>query len=847
MKRFLLSVVFFCFLNLSYAQFGMLDPSFGNKGIVKTDIGFHYNYGNNGKQVLPGSNGDLYLIFESAGLIRISKSYASGSPDYTYGNNGVTISLPIYGVHAVLQTDDKIVVVGYTLNPAGYPNDTDFMIVRFNTNGSLDSTFDGDGKQITDFFGNEDAATSVAIQSDGKILVGGHTYGYYSYRYYAAVARYNTDGSLDGTFNGNGILTSNADSFAYATLLTIQNNGKIVLGGYTDENKFWISRYNTDGSIDSTFDRDGVQTTDFGTQCITTAIGIQGDGKIILAGVTDFPSNNTIMARYNMDGSIDSTFDKDGKIFSDGNYNSIVFQNDGKFIAVGASLSRYNINGSLDSGFGEGGKLIPSLNNHDVVLQTNGKILALGFTSHGDITYVAAARYNANGSPDNSFSFDGSLTPNIKQGSTFFTCTAIQSDGKILAAGYAWNGSNYDFALVRNNLNGSADNTFSVDGAQMTDIGSTDNKVSAIAIQTDGKIVVVGSSADGFAIARYNTDGSPDLTFDGDGIQTSSFGFAADASSLVIQNDGKIIVAGSILARYNTNGSPDPSFGEGGKVITPFTIYDIALQADGNIILSCNDGGYSFVTRFNINGAQDDLFGSEGRYIISVNDFDHLLGKSLAIQNDGKIVIGGFLEWIYRTHLSSFALIRINSDGSIDNSFNNGGPVITDINSLAFGTAVVVQNDNKIILGGYSNNGNSDDFTLARYTTDGRLDNTFNGNGVSVTPVSSAHDRIEGIAVKDNKLYASGFGQDPGNFGIVARYLLGPEGGPTASAFITVEDGDWSNPATWVGGVVPYATSEVIVKHKVTITTNTICYSLKVESLHGNLIITTSRSLTITH
>ena len=155
---------------------------------------------------------------------------------------------------------------------------------------------------------------------------------------------------------------------------------------------------------------------------------------------------------------------------------------------------------------------------NSINIHNDGKILALGTAINGDNYYVAAARYQTNGTIDNSFGLNGIPVDYIKQGCTFFISSAIQKDGKIIAAGYSWNGVNYDFALVRYNLNGSYDNTFSTDGLQVTDFSATDDKANAIAIQTDGKILLAGISNGNFALSRYNVDGSPDIFFDSDGI-----------------------------------------------------------------------------------------------------------------------------------------------------------------------------------------------------------------------------------------------------------------------------------------------------------------------------------------
>ncbi len=179
----------------SYSQPGRLDASFGNKGIVRTDFGVFskYSYGAQGKQVLTQRNGTIYLTFETHGQTLITRLLADGRADASYANNGYSQSTSISPAASALQKDGKIVVVG----SSNYL----FAIVRYSTNGTLDTTFSKDGKQTTDFgAGTEDEAHSIAIQKDGKIIVVGVSYVQPDYAK-GALARYNTDGSLDTTFS----------------------------------------------------------------------------------------------------------------------------------------------------------------------------------------------------------------------------------------------------------------------------------------------------------------------------------------------------------------------------------------------------------------------------------------------------------------------------------------------------------------------------------------------------------------------------------------------------------------------------------------------------------------------
>ncbi|MCB0759583.1 MAG: T9SS type A sorting domain-containing protein, partial [Flavobacteriales bacterium] len=180
----------------------------------------------------------------------------------------------------------------------------------------------------------------------------------------------------------------------------------------------------------------------------------------------------------------------------------------------------------------------------------DGKIVVAGDASNGTDDDLALARYNTDGSLDNSFSADGKLTTAFGTGDGSGSAVAIQVDGKIVVAGYASNGTDDDLALTRYNTNGTLDNSFGMDGKVTTAFGTGDDHGYAVAIQPDGKILVAGDAFNGtnydLALARYNTDGSLDNGFSDDGKVTTAFGTDDEyGSSVAIQPDGKLIVAGS--------------------------------------------------------------------------------------------------------------------------------------------------------------------------------------------------------------------------------------------------------------------------------------------------------------
>ncbi|MBI5779238.1 MAG: hypothetical protein HZA49_07265 [Planctomycetes bacterium] len=386
--------------------------------------------------------------------------YSTGVLDTTFGGDGVvttTIGTDSQANAVALQTDGKILAAGSASN-------SDFGLARYNTNGALDTTFDTDGV-VTATFGNGGEAKAIALQTDGKIVVAGMSNGQVQSEF--ALARYNSDGSLDTAFDTDGIVTTTIGSGAGINAMVLQTDGKILAAGSGAGDGFWLARYTITGTLDTTFDTDGIVTPTFAG--VPNAIALLTDGKILVTGwIYNGSDADFALVRYNSDGSFDTTFDTDGVVTT-------------------------TFNAGSDSGA------------NDMVLQTDGKILAAGFVYSGTNVSFALARYNSNGALDTTFDTDGLVTTTVISDS-IINKIAIQSDNKIVAAGYASNGLNANFALARYNSNGSLDTAFDTDGILTTAI-ETNSFASAIALQPDNRIIAAGYISNGvnwsFALARY--------------------------------------------------------------------------------------------------------------------------------------------------------------------------------------------------------------------------------------------------------------------------------------------------------------------------------------------------------
>lgn len=407
----------------------------------------------------------------------------------------------------------------------------------------------------------------------------------------------------------------------------------------------YISANAAPGDLDTTFASSGKITTLIGTTSAANAVAVQPDGKIVVAGESGgFPSRVFTLVRYNTDGSLDTSFDGDGKV---------------------------------TTAIGTGGSAIV----YDVVIQTDGKIIAVGSSFNGSNSDFTIVRYNADGSLDTSFDTDGKLIIPIGTDTDEAYGVIIQPNGKIVLAGGSRATPSNNFALVRLNSDGSLDSSFDGDGKVTTPMGIGIDGASGIAIQADGKIVVTGDSNNDFAVVRYNSNGSLDTSFDGDGIVTTPISTdqngGDEPGEIAIQADGKIVVAGFsdnfssvdfATVRYNANGSLDTSFNGTGKVVTPV---------------------------------------GEG------NDYAY----SLAIQANGKIVVAGGSN--SNTSSTDFALVRYNPNGSLDTTFDGDGKLTTVFsNTVDSIQSVAIQPNGKIVAAGRSNNVTFDEFAVARYIGD---------------------------------------------------------------------------------------------------------------------------------
>ncbi len=373
------------------------------------------------------------------------------------------------GRSVTIQPDGRIVVAGYA---GDFPN-SDFALVRYSVTGTLDHDFGADGVVTTTIGSSNDTASSVALQSDNKIVIAGESWD--GSRSVLAAARYTVTGTLDTGFGSGGIVTTSVGSIANGgSAITVQPDGKIVVAGssldnFADGYQFAVVRYNSNGSLDTTFGWNGIVTTSIGANSwdYGNSIAVQPDGKIVVAGGS---SGSAAVVRYNITGTLDTSFNSDG-------------------IAT-TVVPGYWVSGAA------------------VVLQADGKIVLTGGGARGSKTDFTVVRYNMSGTLDSSFGLGGIVTTSIGSGTDFSRSAALQSDGRIVVAGSSAAAGRDNFAVARYTRSGALDSAFGVNGIVTTSIGVSSTIGHAVAIQPDGRIVIAGYSFSGvnndLAVARYS-------------------------------------------------------------------------------------------------------------------------------------------------------------------------------------------------------------------------------------------------------------------------------------------------------------------------------------------------------
>jgi uncharacterized delta-60 repeat protein len=762
MPRCLSLLLAFIMINVSAhaQQPGSLDASFnaadlgnGNGNGASAQV-YAISFQSNSKIIIGGA----FSTYNGTSRNDIARLNADGTLDTSFdpgtGTNGHVRAI-------ALQPDGKLIIGGQFTSYNGTSCNN---IARLNADGSIDNT-------LSQGTGTNDIIYAITLQPDGKIILGG-SFTTYNGTARNTIVRLNSNGTLDATFTpgtgANGAIRTTA----------LQADGKVLIGGeftsFNGTTRQYIARLNANGTLDTGFNLSGI-----GTNYYVYTISTQSDNKIIIGGQFSTYNGTTrnSLARLNADGSLDSSFNPGAGIASGtgqtsfGIWKTIVLS-DGKILIGGQfvtydgaarnSIARLNSNGTLDTGFTPGtgtgtdnGSLISTL-----VLQPDGKVLIGGnLNVYDNLRRGKITRINANGTNDAAFN-PGTGLNDIAQR------VALLSNGKIIIAGQfsSYNGTFLN-RVARLNADGSLDNTF------VCGLGNGVGHFRALAIQPDGKIIVGGNLTYFNGSSQYGTSSPNIFRLNADGSIDGSFNIGSGANgtvnSIVLQTDGKILVAGQFsqfngvakptIVRLNTDGSLDAGFNPG----TGATSYinTVALQADGKILIGGAFGAYNGIVRNGVarllsNGSLDTGFSpGTGATDGSGSNVGEVTG--ILVQGDGKVVIGGYFNYYNGTARNRVA--RLNANGSLDTSFTPGTGANNTVEAIAW------QSNGKIIIGGnFTTYNGTSRGRIARLNNNGTLDPTFDPgtNGSPGTNYALAVQPDEKVIITGNFTSYSGTGRN---------------------------------------------------------------------------------------
>jgi uncharacterized delta-60 repeat protein len=808
---------------------GMLDPTFGVGGRVtmhiplpSDDFGTSTAVDSLGRIVVAGytSNGsDLDIV--------VARYTPAGAVDTSFGGTGVITfgfgSFDDYASGVAIDSLDRILVAGSTGNA---PN-RDFAVARLTATGALDTTFDGDGKQTISFSAFDDSGAGVAVDSLDRVVIAGSAFNGSNYEF--AAARLTVAGTLDSSFDGDG-RQSIGFGICAATGVAVDSLNRVVVAGETTDGSnydFALVRLTAAGALDSSFDGDGKQTIAIGpSDDVANGVAIDSLNRVVVAGYTfDGLNYDFAVARLTVAGTPDNGFDVDGKQIIDfgasieGAICVAVDSMDRVVVAGGTdngtdsdlAVARLTVAGALDASFdGDGKRTIAFGASTDyaygVAVDSTDRVAVAGNAVIGASSDIAVARLTVAGALDSSFSGDGKQTLGFTlQSDSFGTAVAVDSQGRTVIAGYARDTSGVpEFAVTRLTSSGALDTTFGGTGIVTISFGN-DATTTGVAIDSLDRVVVVGYRYNGsdndFAVARLTAAGALDATFDGDGKQIIAFGEDTDiANGVAVDSLNRIVVAGYTnnganidfaVARLTAAGAPDSGFDGDGKQTIVFGSSDegasgVAVDSLDRVVVAgsaYNGSSYDFaVARLTPLGALDNSFDGDGKQTVSFGPSNDG-AQGVTIDSLGRIVLAGGTT---NGATDDFAVARLTPAGALDNSFDGDGKqtvVFGASNEYAFGVAV--DSLNRVFAAGYTTNGSNVDFAVARLTAAGALDSTFDGDGKQTIDFGGDYEIASGVAIASaDRVVLAGSSNHDGYSFAVARLT-----GDTTVAVAQVNDG----------------------------------------------------------
>lgn len=681
--------------------------------------------------VVAQSDGKLVAVARGFGAtganLRVVRLTAEGALDPSFGSGGVaTIDLGSNeDLNAVMiQSDQKIVAVGQS--------GSDGVVVRLTSGGILDLTYDGDGILILP--GN--GVTFAALQSDDRpVLLMGD----------GSVRRLTTSGAPDPTFDGDGSTASGLGSYG----LAIDSGGRIVVGALNDDSgRMTVRRLTSTGALDATFDGDGEASVNAGGQNESETLGVSvdaADRPVLVGQYFMSPVSGAVVARLTAGGALDVTFGTGGVVLVplgqqvEDEFNDALTLPDGRVVTAGGGgswvdsewmfvVARYSSAGIPDSTFaGPPGVVTPLAEGYAnaVIRQpTTGKVVAAGRTG----SFASITRLNDDGTIDTSFGTDAGASFFHPGGDFYvFADVAAQADGKLVAVARKL-GPGGDLWVVRLTANGDLDATFGTGGIATIDLGGAEG-LSAVAIQSDQRIIATGWSGIDSVVLRLTTAGVLDPTFDGDGMLIfpnegggASVALQADDRSVLLMFDGRV-------RRLTTSGAPDPTFDGDGTTAPGVGVWGLAIDGSGRIVVGAwsESGNSMTVRRLTSTGALDPTFDGDGEASVNAGGENDSETMGVSVDSaDRPILVGQ-----YCTSVCGAVVARLTASGAPDVTFGTSGVVLAplgDEQEDEFNDALTLP-DGRIVAAGGGGSYTATEwlFVVARYRACGGPDTDGDG------------------------------------------------------------------------------------------------------------------------
>ena len=706
--------------------------------------------------------------------------------DLTYGTGGSVTSNSgntdeAYG--SVIDSLGRTVIAGEYWN--GTSND--FQLTRYLTNGKMDPSFGNGGKATLSVFGSNynEELRKLAIDTSGRIVAVGVTFN--GVQDLVAVVRYNSDGSLDASFDNDGIVTVQfVGTFnCYAEEVAIDGQGRIVVGvsAFNGAN-FDIAacRLLPNGSLDTSFDSDGKQIYNAGATETCEGVAIDSLDNVILSGFASTGTGNMLFVKLTSAGAFDSSFFGGGvRILSLGGTSyayDIQVDSSGRYVFGGASyngsnydfiVGRMSATGALDNSFDGDGLAITSFGTNEYILSiaidSAGRIVAGGPVGFNPTRDFGFARYNTNGSLDTTFASSGKGTAPVLAADDFPYDMALDQLGRVYLTGSVNNGANYHIGILRLTPDGKVDTRYNAPGYTLIDFLSGSSYAYDVVLDSQGRSVVSGSYNAGgsnydFVITRFNTDGTLDSTFGTNGMTTGSFqaGVSDELLTLAIDSQDRIIAAGYTgndvgVVRFTSAGVLDTTFNNTGKLIVDFGATgdfcrDLIIDSLDRILLigeTGPSGGHDLVAvRIIASGSLDPSFSSTG--ILRFDSVgEDIFGSSIWVDSQGRIYLGGY--FISGGTSRTAFIDRFTSDGSNDSTWGVGGAA-----TMAIGSGAIIQrmtiNESAYTyahLYGVNGSGSGQDVVFGQNGTNGSAFTV--GYGFPVASINSVNLDSQGYSV----------------------------------------------------------------------------------------------------